>query len=359
MEQLKLYTPADGSAGPVVRTDSPLPAGGELTLAGYYQSRILPERRLTRRRRTIRTDSTALAHWSRFGGANEKRWTLDQWGRLVAEVAGGGWYPDPAIAWITDDDLTAFVGQMLDAGLARGTVALTCRHLAGFFGVAYADGRGCLLRRPRFPTLPAAGQRRKFIPSPDAVRSVWRFSQTLSGGRGAWMPALVCLAAVYGLRPGDLVRLTWSDNFSADLADLVYVPRKTRGHRPEPMVVPVAPVLRRALEPIRRDAGAVFGNQHTVRRSWREAVRGVGLADTKPADAAGKRELRFCLKTLRRFANAQANGVQAGAGNWLLGHAVGGGAGGVNQLHYTDCYHAPDWVRDVLISDRLAEPFRD
>lgn len=328
-----------------------LPPAGDLSLAEYYARHILPARRLSRSKRTLADDQTALKRWREYGTGRRTRWDVDSWGRLAAESHGPR-IPDPSIAYVTDSDLVDFVSALFDSGLARATVALTCRHLAAIFSHAWGDGSGALLKRPRFPDLPAAAAKRKWIPSADDVSKVFRAA--LAEGEPQ-LAALVMLAALFGLRPEDLAALRWEQNLNGELSEICWTPAKTVRHRPEPMVCPVPDCLRGLLERIRKPSGRLFWSQVTNLRRWRALVRGAGFQEIE-RDSVGRKYLRFSLKTLRRFANARANAIRAGAGNWILGHGVTAGQR-INHLHYSDCYQCPDWVAAVLNSEELAEPF--
>lgn len=331
-----------------------LPAGAERTLAEYYVEEMLPERRLALAPKTLESDRTALARWEAFSRSIPKVWGVDDWGRRTWSVEGSASLTDPPIGYLVDSDLVAFVAAMVSSGLKAGTVGITLRHLKTMLAHAYRDGDGCLLRLPKFPRQSTATGR-KWIPKPEDVSSVFRAAGRLSS-EAAPVRALIVLGGVYGMRPEDLCGLRWESAFSADLSRLTWTAEKTKRTRPEPMECPVPDWIRAFLEPIRKRSGLVFKRTYEVQRLWRYRLAPLADLQTGSTDSNGRSYLQFTLKSLRKFANARANGIRQGAGNWLLGHAASKDQT-VNARHYSDCFVAPDFVVEALEDARLSEPF--
>jgi hypothetical protein len=331
-----------------------LPAGAERTLQDYYVEEMLPARRLALAAKTLESDRTALNRWRRFSGSEPKTWGVDDWGRRTWTPASSVSIRDPPIGYLVDADLVRFVASMAADGLKSTTVGITVRHLRTILAHAYREGDGCLLRLPRFPRL-AVAVGRKWIPKPDEVRAVFAAAGGLP--EAAHVRALMVLGGVYGIDPHDLCGLRWESAFSRDLSRLTWTRSKTKRTRPDEMDCPVPEWIRSYLAAVQKPSGLLFRRTYEVQRLWRYRLAPLANLQQGDQDAAGRSYLRFTLKSLRKFANARANGICQGAGNWLLGHAAAKDQQ-VNARHYSDAFVAPVFVVEVLENPQLSEPFR-
>lgn len=334
-----------------------LPTEARLRLRDYYEQAMLPARRLKNSPRTIESDLVCIGRWERCAHSKPKKWVKDEWNKPRAELLQGEPIKDPPIGLVTDEDLTEFV-TALGRQLSAKTVQTTVRTLSVIFNHAGPQGprhrhaRDVLLRCPAFPTmsLPIA---KKFIPQPATIQALLRASSSLPSRLQPLGRALVLVLASLGIRPRDVCELTKSA-FNTAAGELSWVARKTERHKPHPVVCPLPACVANALtellaNPVSRKR--LLCSYPMAVKVWRKLLRAAGLTE-KRTDSRGRKFPLCSMASLRKYCNTRLNGIRQGAGDWVLGHAIQGQSQ-VNHEHYSECYVAPDWVRDALLSPQF------
>jgi len=192
-----------------------------------------------------------------------------------------------------------------------------------------------------------------YIPPVDRVAQLFAVCGQLGQRRGAIGRGIIALQSFFGLRPEDLAALTWHECIRD--GNLIWLPQKTKKHRPFPMIAPLPATVVQQLDQLQRRKGAVFNEAKANRQVWNDLLDICGFTETT-TDSEGRSSRVFTLATMRKFCNAQLNSVKAGAGEWIVGHSVSNGSK-VNHRHYSDVYQAPDWVVAAMSDQRLTEPF--
>lgn len=335
MPALRLFTPDTETR----------PTASE-TLAKVFQSEVRP--RLESRRRAVST----LQEYDRTVRVWQEFWALH-----------GG---EPMLDEISEDQLDLFSLSLRDRGLSERTVNKHCGYLqvvldmcgprrSGMTGLGRRLGH--LESVPRFERLPERSAKRTRVATVgeiDRMIECCTVAQNPTRQPGLKWQAALRLFAWAGLRRNDLfvnLKLShWIRETRCPVSEvqvdwpwgwLSFVPQKTEGRKPEPLVIPLSRALSNDLAQINRPSGGdppllgfACGNVQ-----WRREFARIQTA-------AGITSL-YTFKDLRKTANAhwqQAVGI--GTGSMFLGHS----ARGVNAEHYTE---------SVLLMVKAAQQLRD
>lgn len=125
----------------------------------------------------------------------------------------------------------------------------------------------------------------------------------------------VAIGAFAGLRTAEIVRLEWSEvRFDQDVIEIKAAKAKTASRR----LVPILPVLRAWLEPLRREAGRVLVgvlDEFAQATQFRKAVAQIRDDEEKPRISIVHNGLRHSFITYRMAALKNAAEVALEAGN--------------------------------------------
>lgn len=251
---------------------------------------------------------------------------------------------NPAVTSIDDDCLLAF-RQRLEAEnkRAHATINKIVRQLSGIFhvlgprGHRNPAGKNLITVIPYVEPLQEEAPEKRTI-SADELSALYRVCDRATWPRGnlvapLWWRVLLVLFYNWGLRTQDLLRREWTDLVPGDpdqpgrsRPDLTYlriVPKKTRRKKPQPIFLPVTPVVALHLKALPRLAAAIFTapkNEEGFYSQWRRLQAAAGIV--RP----------YHIKNLRITCNTRANRVVPGAGSHILGHSQ---RGNVNLEFYS------------------------
>lgn len=247
---------------------------------------------------TPHTVEEALRMLIEHAGEDVSEGTVDMW-----RVKGGHLFRlmgDRDINGLHFDHVQGYIDERLKEGAARTTVRKELSTLSR--ALDHAELRGM---RPRGSPSPIPKFRAKYVPktrhlSTDEFRKLW---PQLSFDRKFWL----LLAAYSGGRFSEIERLTW-ENVDKGMTRLQLPGTKTNKAR---RWVPIATVLKLALEELGRGAGRIVKPWANVRRDLAVACRKAGIDKVTPND------LR------RTFASWMKNaGVDSKVVANLLGHST-------------------------------------
>ena len=274
---------------------------------------------------------------------------------------------DPPVHQLDDQQLADYFER---AGFrSPATRAKHWRHLRAILRACTARGPGNprgMPADPLLPVMPAADSppvqaaRTRHLPR-DVLGSIYRASAVATwpdfpGVRPetAWR-ALWVLLGTYGLRTCELVHLRresiwrqpecpdprWA-GITSPHGWLQFVPRKTRRHKPDPLLLPLTATARVHLDQMLAGPAPASGRLLDLPVSlrplhhWRRTIQ----------HAAGVAE-PYTFRTLRSYAATAWNTLHAGLGQHVTGHAPRG-------VHAT--FYDQQLARLVAMAPQLPEP---
>lgn len=218
---------------------------------------------------------------------------------------------DRAVA-ITNDRLTTYIADRLEAGAARATIAAELAALRRGFNLALQAGR--LLSRPHFPRLALDNARQGFVSDSDF--------EALARALPRAVAAPVRFAFLTGWRlPSEVLTLTW-DRVDFEAGEVRLYTSKNGKPRVFPfgLLPELASLLRDQLEATRsaeKDSGTII--PHVFHRDGRPVrnIRRAWLSATKAAHLPGLIPHDLRRSAVRRLERA---GVSRSVAMQLTGH---------------------------------------
>ena len=324
----------------------------QLPIADFFEQHVAPEMVAKKQATKLRQYRCSIARFTEFlaNAAN------------TSSIRG--------IAEISDLDAVQWQSHEQENGLKASTINVHWRRIravmrrAGPPEKGNPKGLGLIDRVPYLEPLPLPKPRPKVV-SLDTIDAIYRYGcpdmpwPPPSDGVSAslrWRCWLVC-AYNLAMRTRDLLGLRW-DNIHWDPHSLdpdspnesphgwvEWVPQKTAGKKPDPLVLPLNATVRAHLESIHHDGEYIFGS--AMGRVSNDKLYG---RDERPGSGEWPRLIdlaathvkggirRFEIRALRATANTAYNRLDRKLGAHILGHAPRG----VNDLFYQQ------WESDVV-----------